>query len=320
MRVKYSALAAAVFVASTAALLRGAQAPQQTPPPATPPQTAPAPAPAPAPAQPAGGPQGGRGQQPGTFPAQQRPPGDAALIDRGRGIYSTTCTACHGGDLRGGQLGGPNLLRSLVVLNDQQGELMLPIIRGSRAERGMPPMPLSDDDVRAVAEYIHSVLATSGRQGGPPSVAAPPPNILVGDATAGQAYFAAKCSSCHSPTGDLQGLATRLPDPKTLQTTWVSGGSVGGRGRGPAPVGRVRKPVTVTVTEPGGEKVNGNLVRIDHFIVTLSLEDGTLRSFRRTGDVPKVEIQDPLAGHKALFRVLTEKDIHDTTAYLVTLK
>ena len=59
----------------------------------------------------------------------------------------------------------------------------------------MPPLPLSEDDIRAVAEYIHSVLATSGRQGGPPGIAAPAPNILTGDATAGQAYFAAKCGS-----------------------------------------------------------------------------------------------------------------------------
>ena len=76
----------------------------------------------------------------------------------------------------------------------------------------------------------------------------------------------------------------------------------------------------MTVTTPNGEKVDGRLVRIDHFIVTLAREDGAIQSFRRVGDSPKVEIQDPLAGHKALFSVLTEKDIHDTTAYLVTLK
>jgi cytochrome c oxidase cbb3-type subunit 3 len=280
----------------------------------TPPAQAP---PAQPPQQPPAG--RGRGTQPGTFPAQQRAPGDPALIERGRGVYSATCTACHGADLRGGQLGGPNLLRSLVVLNDKEGELITPIIKGSRAERGMPPLPLPDDDIRAVAEYIHSVLATSGRQGGPPGVAAPAPNILTGDATAGQAYFAARCSSCHSPAGDLQGIATRIADPKVLQTTWVSGRGVGGRGRGASSSGAQRKPVTVTVAAPNG-KVSGRLVRIDHFIVTLALEDGTMQSFRRVGDSPKVEIQDPLAGHKALWSVLTEKDIHDTTAYLVTLK
>ena len=315
---RYRVFAAVACALATVVLAHAAQTPQQQPaPPTPPPQTAPA-------QPPAGGRQGGgRGQgqtQPGTFPAQQRPPGDPALIERGRGVYTATCTACHGADLRGGQLGGPNLLRSLVVLNDKEGELITPIVKGSRAERGMPPLPLPDDDIRAVAEYIHSVLATSGRQGGPPEVAAPAPNILTGDATAGQAYFAAKCGSCHSPTGDLQGLATRVADPRVLQTMWVSGGAIGGRGRGASASGAQRKPVTVTVTAPGGEKISGRLVRIDHFIVTLARDDGSLQSFRRVGDSPRVEIQDPLAGHKALWSVLTEKDIHDTTAYLVTLK
>src|SRR5687767_6988866 len=308
------------LLVAAAAVLEGTpqapapQAPPQTPPGQTPaPQTPPAQAP-----QPPAGRRRGRGG-PATFPAQQRPPGDPALIERGRSVYSATCTACHGADLRGGQLGGPNLLRSLVVLNDQQGELITPIVRGSRAERGMPPLPLSDDDVRAVAEYIHSVLATSGRQGGPPGIAAPAPDIVVGDATAGQAYFAAKCSSCHSPTGDLQGIATRIPDPKTLQNLWVSGGAVGGRGRGAAG-GPARKPVTVTVTQPDGQKAEGRLLRIDHFIVTLAEADGTIRSFRRNGDSPKVVVNDPVEPHRALLATYTEKDIHDVTAYLVTLK
>ena len=207
------------------------------------------------------------------------------------------------------------------MLNDQQGELMLPIIRGSRAERGMPPMPLSDDDVRAVAEYIHSVMATSGRQGMPPPSEAPPPTSSIGDPKAGQAYFAAKCSTCHSATGDLKDIATRYPEPKNLQLAWVSGGAITGRGgRGPSPVGQVRKPVTATVTLPSGEKAGGRLVRVDHFIVSLALEDGTIRSFRRSGDQPKVEIQDPNEPHRKLLGVYTEKDIHDLTAYLVTLK
>jgi cytochrome c oxidase cbb3-type subunit 3 len=326
MPLKLRATAAALFLLWALAITR-AESVQQPPAPAPAPQTPAAQAPpaqAPrgqAPQQPPAGRGRGRGDEPATFPAQQRAPGDPALIERGRGIYSTTCAACHGGDLRGGQLGGPNLLRSLVVLNDQQGELILPIVHGSRAERGMPPLPLPDDDVRAVAEYIHSVVATSGHQGMPPPSEAAPPNIVIGDASAGQAYFAAKCSSCHSPTGDLQGIATRIPEPKNLQLIWVSGGAVGGRGgRGPSPVGAVRKPVTVTVTLPSGEKASGRLVRVDHFLVTMALDDGTIRSFRRNGDQPKVEIQDPNEPHRKLLGVYTEKDIHDLTAYLVTLK
>ncbi len=165
----------------------------------------------------------GRGGNPGVFPAQQRDPGDPAVIERGKGIYVTTCSACHGPDLRGGTTGGPNLLRSQVVLSDQHGELILPIVHGARAERGMPALPLPDPDVVAVAEYIHSVAATSRGQGAPPANEAPPPNAIVGDAKSGETYFKAKCGSCHSPTGDLQGIGTRVPEGKALQNTWVTG-------------------------------------------------------------------------------------------------
>ena len=76
----------------------------------------------------------------------------------------------------------------------------------------------------------------------------------------------------------------------------------------------------MTVTPAGGQKVEGRLERLDDFIVTLTPADGVQRSFTRNGDVPKIEIQDPLAGHKQLLSVYTDKDIHDVTAYLVTLK
>jgi cytochrome c oxidase cbb3-type subunit 3 len=205
------------------------------------------------------------------------------------------------------------------MLNDQQGELLLPVVRGSRAEKGMPPIPMSEDDVKAVAEFIHSVAASSSGQGAPPGSDAPPPDPVVGDAAAGQAYFAAKCSTCHSPTGDLQGIAARVQDPRALQNLWVSGsGGRGGRGRGAA--SSAPRVVTATITLPSGEKVEGDLVRYDDFIVTLKLADGTIRSVRRDGDVPKLELRDPLEAHKTLLTTYTDKEMHDVTAYLVTLK
>src|ERR1700730_189 len=88
---------------------------------------------------PAQGGRGGGGRRGGGFvPGQQRPPGDAAQIARGKTLYGINCTGCHGADLRGGDLGGPNLLRSQVALSDHEGELILPIIQGSRRDSGMP--------------------------------------------------------------------------------------------------------------------------------------------------------------------------------------
>ena len=263
------------------------------------------------------GARGGRGAPPppSNFPAQQRPPGDPAVIARGNTLYGINCRSCHGADLRGGDNGGTNLLRAEAVLKDKSGERILPIVQQGLRNPGMPPMPaipLSDDDVKAIAEYLHSVLATARGQGSPP--AGPPLNlnIVVGDAAAGKAYFDAKCASCHSATGDLQGIATRFNNPVQLQNTWVGGGA---RGRGGAAT-----PVSATVTLSSGQKFEGRLGRIDDFIVILDFEDGTSRSFRRQGNVPKVEIRDPRAGHRDLLPTYTDKDIHDVTAYLVTLK
>jgi cytochrome c oxidase cbb3-type subunit 3 len=107
-----------------------------------------------------------------------------------------------------------------------------------------------------------------------------------------------------------------VPDPRALQNFWVSGG--GGRGRGAAASNA--KPVTVTVTLASGATLEGVLVKFDDFLVTLRQEDGTVRSVRRDGDVPKVEIRDPLEPHRQLLTVYTDKDMHDVTAYLVTLR
>jgi len=270
--------------------------------------------------QPPGGP-GGRGRGAGAFPAQQRPPGDPAAIGRGQQLYGVACRACHGPDLRGGDMGGPNLLRSQLVLNDQDGELILPVVQKGLSNPGMPVMPplnIPADDVKAIAAYIHSVAATARGQGAPP--AGPPVelNILVGNAAAGKAYYASKCSACHSVTGDLAGIASRVTSPVDLQNLWVAGGR-GGRG-GDSSGGSNRREVRVSVAQPSGGTVEGRLVRIDDFLVVVGLPDGSTRSFRRDGDVPEVKINDPLEGHKKLLLAYTDKDIHDVTAYLVTLK
>jgi cytochrome c oxidase cbb3-type subunit 3 len=270
-------------------------------------------------------------QRPREFPAHQRMLAAPEVIERGRTLYDIHCRLCHGPDLRGGDLGGVNLLRSQLVLNDQDGERILPVVKEGRFPPGMPPMPalpVPPEDVKAIASYIHSVLAKASRQGGPPPGPPVELNIVVGDAAAGQAYFAARCAGCHSVTGDLQGLATRYPEPMQLQNTWVAGRpGRGGRGDPAADTSppddaarEPRKPVTVVVTTRDGQRFAGRLERIDDFMVALALDDGSQRSFRRTGSDPQVQITDPLEGHKKLLVQYTDKDIHDVTAYLVTLK
>ena len=82
-------------------------------------------------------------------------------------------------------------------------------------------------------------------------------------------------------------------------------------------------PTTVTVTLPSGERIEGKLDRLDDFVVSVTTADGTHRSFRAPstgGDTPKVEVHDPLQPHKDLLRAYSDADIHNVTAFLVTLK
>ena len=256
----------------------------------------------------------GRGGAPPPFPAQLRPPGDPALIARGTGLYGVHCRVCHGADLRGGDQGGPNLLRSDTVLNDQAGELIAPVI--ANGQGAMPAIRVTAEDARAIAEYIHSVTAKMARQGGPPPGAAAVLNVLVGDAAAGETYFKERCGTCHSATGDLKGIGSRLADPTALQNYWISAaGALSRGGRG----GRSR-PMPVTVAPAQGQKVEGTLVRLDDFYVVVELADGTQRTFRRDGDQPAVTVRDPLETHITLLTTYRDRDIHNVTAYLVTLK
>ncbi len=238
-----------------------------------------------------------------------RPPADPAAVERGKALYGVNCQFCHGADTRGGD-SGPSLLRSGTVLDDQHGELIAPVVRAGRS--GMPKFTLADDQVADIAAFIHTFRAA-----GYDESRLKPPSIVVGDAKAGETFFRGKCASCHSPTGDLRGIATKIDDPRLLQQTWLLPGTGAGRGAAP-PV--PLKPTTVIVTLPSGEKVEGKLDRVDDYVVALTTGDGSHRSFQTNGGTPKVEIHDPLQPHKDLLRTYADADIHNVTAYLVTLK
>jgi len=260
-----------------------------------------------------GGGRGGRGvtitSPRNAYP--DRPPGDPAAIERGRALYGVNCQFCHGADTRGGD-GGPSLLRSAIVLDDRNGELIAPVIQNGRPDRGMPKFAFSNDRVADLAAFIHTFKAA-----GYDESRLKPPSIIVGDAKAGEAVFNARCAACHSTAGDLRGIATNIPDERMLQQTWLMPGSGGGRG-GPLPV--TLKPTTVTVTLPSGEKIDGTLDRLDDYMVSLTTADGAHRSFRTSGDTPKVDVHDPLQPHRDLLRTYADADIHNVTAFLVTLK
>ena len=240
------------------------------------------------------------------------PPADPAAVERGRTLYASGCAFCHGADARGAQ--GPDLARSLYVTNDEGGRVLGEFLKTGRPANGMPPFPtLAAGDLTDLSAFLKTrVNAAMSR---PPMN---PASIVVGDPAAGAAYFngAGRCSTCHSPTGDLKGIGAKY-NPVVLQGRMINPRVVGG-GRGvavPPP-----PPATVKVTLPGGHVVAGRLVTVNDFFVTLVDGNGVRRTFDRDNDSPKVEISDPLEAHRQQMLVYTDEIMHNLIAYLVTLK
>ncbi len=256
------------------------------------------------------------GSSSGTFPT--RAPGDRASVARGKLAYKTNCEYCHGEDARGGDNGGPNIIRSDYLMKDRDGEVLRAFLLNktgtghSGIREGTLKFDFSKGQASDIASYITDIAAyihefkLSSRDPGRMR----PPTIVVGDPKAGESFFTAHCASCHSATGDLKGIATRITDARSLQQTWLM----------PRIYGRGPSNVPATVTLAGGETIEGRLIKLDDFNVTLTDSSGKVYSLARDDGVPNVEIHDPMVGHKELLTLYTDDDIHNVTAWMVTLK
>ena len=243
---------------------------------------------------------------------------DAAAVARGAKAYATNCAGCHGTSGRG-NVGAPDLIRSLLVLDDEKGILIAPVIRNGRPDAGMPKLNLSEQQISDIVAWLHVQTYAAGHRTTYEFL-----DILTGDPKKGEAYFSTTCTGCHSAAGDLKGIGIRY-DPLTLQGRWLQprgragrGGRGGGRGES-APDSK-RSAITVTVTLASGQVLSGVLENVDDFNVAFRDSSGEYHSFTRSGSNPKVEVHDPLKGHSDLLSKYTDADIHNVTAYLATLK
>lgn len=230
---------------------------------------------------------------------------DPAAFQRGEKAYKQSCSGCHGANARGA-VGAPDLIRSVLVLDDEKGILIAPVIRDGRPDAGMPKMGLTEPQIADIVAWLHVQTYAAGHR-----TTYAYQDVLTGNAQKGEAYFKTMCASCHSARGDLKGIGAKY-DAFSLQARWLQ--PRGGRGGG------VKGATTVTVTLASGEKISGTLDHVDDFNVSLKDSAGEYRSFNREGAVPKVEIHDPLKPHTDLLAKYSDPDIHNITAYLVTLK
>jgi cytochrome c oxidase cbb3-type subunit 3 len=237
---------------------------------------------------------------------------DPAAAARGRQTFSTACAFCHGSGARGGEGGGPNLLHSPIVIHDQNGELIAAVVLNGRIDKGMPKFNLPMSTVSDIANFLHSLDAGES--------AAPnfdPKSVLVGSAAAGKAYFNGKghCAACHSVKKDLAGIGSKYDAPHLQDKIFTAGGT--GIFGEPSATAR---PTIVTVVMPSSAVIKGQLVDMDDFAVVLIDAGGNRRTIERDGSVPRVDVSNPLQAHLDMVRNWEDRDLHDVTAYLATLK
>ena len=238
---------------------------------------------------------------------------DPAAVQRGKQIFTPTCGFCHGAMATGGE-GGPNLVRSVLVLHDNNGSNIGPVIMHGRPGKGMPAFSnMTPAQISDIAAYLKSRVQAAANRGSYQIQ-----NIVTGDASAGKAYFEEKCTTCHSATGDLAGIAKKY-EPDVLQSLILL----------PIPPGKKEADLpdnaraTATVTNAKGDKVSGLLLHLDDFNVAVQDASGNYHSWEREGngaDGIKVEVHNPLQAHVDLLKTIGDTDLHNVLAYLETLK
>ncbi|AXC14319.1 Putative cytochrome c, associated with quino(hemo)protein alcohol dehydrogenase [Acidisarcina polymorpha] len=224
----------------------------------------------------------------------------AATSDHGGSLYQQNCAFCHGRDAGGGE-SGPDLTRSKLVADDVNGDKISVVVRNGRADNKMPKFNFSDAEMADLVRWIHSTAkAAATRPGGRRGVDVA--DLQTGNVDAGRAYFRANCASCHSPTGDLAGVASRYQGLQLEERMLY-------------PKDAKDK---VKVTLPSGETISGILEYQDEFVIGLRDANGTYRSWPVSAI--KYSIDSPVTAHVDLFPKYTDDDIHNLMAYIQTLK
>jgi cytochrome c oxidase cbb3-type subunit III len=225
-----------------------------------------------------------------------------ALIEQGQSRFLQDCAFCHGRDAGGGET-GPDLTRSKLVADDAKGDKIGPVVRNGRPEKGMPRFAVSDPELAALVAFLHDQKTKAeAHKGGRRGVDVA--DLQTGNVQAGIQYFngAGGCSSCHSPTGDLAGVAKRFQGLKLEQRLLYPHGA----------------KAKVSVTLPSGQTVAGERAYQDEFTIALRDASGRYRSWPVSA--VKFTVDDPAEAHVRLLPKYTDDDIHNLMAYLQTLR
>ena len=226
----------------------------------------------------------------------------STLADAGNALFQQHCSFCHGRDAAGGE-SGPDLTRSRLVRGDVGGNKISQIVRNGVPGTKMPAFVFSDRELASIAAFIHETANKAASEpGGRRGVDVA--DLQTGNVEAGKRYFDGPggCAKCHSATGDLAGIASRL-EGLQLEEQMLYPRNAKSR---------------VTVTLSSGQQVAGVLEYQDEFTIGLRDSAGTYRSWPTAA--VKYAVDSPVDAHVEQFSKYTDADIHNLMAYIQTLR
>lgn len=206
--------------------------------------------------------------------------GNAQAVAEGEKLYNQTCTACHGKDGNGGELGPPIATPNRRYLRRTDPEVFDAIKSGITGTQ-MPPFTtqMSDDDIWKITAYIHGLRGTA--------IDAP----AQGNVANGETIFWGKgqCGSCHMVKArgsilgpDLTNIAGQRKVVSIVDALTKAQHSIladGGTHDSTLLPLQTYQPVRVTLND--GKVINGILKNEDSFSLQILSRDEKLHLLKR---------------------------------------
>jgi alcohol dehydrogenase (cytochrome c) len=242
----------------------------------------------------------------------------AQMIETGKRQFQARCASCHGEDGTGGARGF-----NIVDVRQPRAtskEAMRNLIREGIPNGGMPPFPISDEELDSIAAYTMSLRPSSAKT--PATSDATP-----GDSAEGERFFTGKgnCTGCHMVRGrggflgpDLSNIGRERTRAQIEQALRDPGGasvtSGSRRGRGPRGGGGPGSYRAVTVRLRDGRSIRGLAKNESAFDLQLLGVDGKLHLLLKDQVVE-------VAREKSLMPKVdaTSSEMRDLVAYLSRL-
>jgi cytochrome c oxidase cbb3-type subunit III len=221
--------------------------------------------------------------------------------DRGRKLFESHCTRCHGIGGTGGE--GPSLARPRLR-HASDDEALLKVIRNGIDGTDMPDAwQLSDKEVRDVVVYVRFLSRVE-------------PSPVAGDRSRGRELFSGKgaCTSCHIVGGEGGILGPDLSEVGLLRgASYLRESLVSPEATVPEGY------LLVRAVTSSGEVVEGVRVNEDSFSIQVRDGRGRFHSLRKLElkELHKRFGESPMPSYRA---ELTDEELDDLVAYLVSLR